>query len=737
MQPFFKVVPILSVSILTSLPFSLVQAQAPSQTCQALLDSDRSYVNWYPVQPLPETVATDAVARQLSELEAIAASPSSLDLAIERELGQWLFEKPDPGPPDTGSPARMDELLKVLPSSKKPQLISILDQLTNRIERLPSSSLRAQMSSKLAGYYQQLQGSDRAALVLNRAIALALKSTPTQKRTVQLTKLLDAVVELGQSKAIASQLPQIETALRSSTPSLSLARVYADTNQLKKALLEGDRVAKAILPGQAISSDLIALYLQLNRLDRANLYLKRVSPDYDDAPYGRLVAAYDRAKQTAIADRLFKGGFDAWRRAFYNDRFLDAYLKAGGNPDRLFTGVPTIEGVGVIDLRFNYSLRGAGEYRRRNQPQKAQKAIAQFVQVATSQNVDVNVDRVLMKAIAEGNQMEAKTAFEQLLARNAFTKVEPPINFAAQINALDALAPFVQRLSKNPERRIELLQSLALVYAKQQQLDKAISIAEKIPRRNPDYSSAIDTLAQVAAVFAKNGQTTQATMIFAKALSLSSSVKEFETRAQAYGAIARAYTSAGDTKNAETTRQTAVKWALSLPTDSNASVTANYMLSLISQQFLDANQVEAAWKTLQEISKDGYKNTNIGNLVSTALALGNLPIAQQAVDLQYSYGTPESFLDTAPQLARAYLDRNRPVEAIKMLDLAANVLSKQKNNYFSYVAPIVQLYARAGRIDAARGVMTNLANPIPSNDSSWRQELRKYVDCYQKTPTKF
>jgi hypothetical protein len=197
MHPFFKVVPILSLSIIASLPFSLVQAQAPSQVCQTLLDSDRSYVNWYPVKPLPETVATDAIARQLSELEAVAASPGSLDLAIERELGQWLFEKPDPGPPDTGSPARMDELLKVLPSSKKPQLISILDQLTNRIERLPSLSLRPQMSGKLAGYYQQLQGNDRAALVLNRAIALALKSTNMQTRAVQLTKLLDAVVELG------------------------------------------------------------------------------------------------------------------------------------------------------------------------------------------------------------------------------------------------------------------------------------------------------------------------------------------------------------------------------------------------------------------------------------------------------------------------------------------------------------------------------------------------------------
>ncbi|MEH2291985.1 hypothetical protein [Nostoc sp.] len=725
MHPLFKIVPIFSLAIATSFPFSLVQAQISNQTCQTLLNNERSYADWYPVKPLPETVATDAVARQLDELQAIAVSPSSLDLAIQQELGQWLIEKPDPGPPDTGAPARMDALLKALPKSQKPQLTAIFDQLANRIEKLPSLTLRAEMTGKLAGYYQQLQGNDRAGLLLNQAIAKALKSTDVQGRAVQLTKLLDAVVDLGLSKAIVPQLPQIETVLSPSVPSLSLARVYANTNQSQKALLLADRLAKATPAGQIVNSDLIALYLQLNQLSRANLYFKRTFPD-DDAPYGRLVAAYDRAKQTEQADKLFKDGFSVVHRGMTNDHFLSAYLKAGGNPDRLFTGLPTLEGVGVIDLRSDYSLPAAGEYRRRNQPEKALRAIAQFVQLAASRNL--RLDDLLMTAISDGNLLEAKTAFEQLLAQNAFAKVEPPISFAAEINALDAIAPFVQRLSKNPERRIELLQSLAIAYAKQNQPNKAISIAERIPRQRPGYSSAIDTLGQVATVFAKSGQKTPAQMIFAKALSLSSNIKEIETRAEAYAAIARAYTNAGETAAAETTRQTAVKWALSSSTDPNVIS----MPSLISQEFLSANQVEAAWKTLQENSQDAYKDASIGNLVSTALAVGNLSIVQQVVDLQYSYGAPELFLAQASQLAKAYLDRDRPEEAIKTLERAVNVLNNQKKPNVSLLLPIVRLYAKAGRIDVARQLMTKFLNPISSNDVSWRQELQQYVDCHQK-----
>jgi len=233
-------------------------------------------------------------------------------------------------------------------------------------------------------------------------------------------------------------------------------------------------------------------------------------------------------------------------------------------------------------------------------------------------------------------------------------------------------------------------------------------------------------------LFALSGQTTQATVIFAKALNLSSSIKELDTRAEAYAAIARAYTNAGQTTEAETARQTAVKLAKALPTDAKKALTVNYMLSSISQKFLGANQVEASWKTFQEISPagDDYKMSNINNLVSTALALGNLLIAQQAVDLQYGYGNPDLFLEQASRLAKAYLDRDRPIEAIKMLDRAATVLNNQKNNDSSRITSIVQLYAKAGRIDAARQVMAKLPNPIPSNDTSRRQELQQYVSCH-------
>lgn len=718
MRSLFKVVLIFSLPCATLLSFPLAQAKVPGQVCQALFDSELRQVKWYPVKPLPETIATDVVARQLDELEAIATSPNFLNLAIQTQLTPWLFEKPDPGPPDTGAPARMDELLKILPNSQKSKLTGIFDKLANRIEQLPSVSTRAEMSGKLADYYQQLVGTDRASLFLNRALSLALKSTDRQTRAVQVAKLLEATVDLGLSKAIASQLPQIENALSSNAPNLSLARAYADVKQSQKALSIANRVAKATSTLQVINSDLVTLYLQLNRLDKANQNIKTSVSD-NDARYGRLVATYDRAKQPQIASKLFKEGFYSLLQLIPNDRFLNGYLKAGGNPDRLFTGLPTLEAYGTIDLRVDYSLRVAGEYRRRNEQKKSQTTITQFVQLVISKNVEV--DRLLTAAISDGNRLEAETAFKQLLARNAFTKIEPPINFATKINALDTIEPLIQRFpsTDSNQPRIDLLQSLALAYANLSQPNKAIYIAEQIGRRNTGSFSAVDTLAQVATIFAKTGQTNQANIIFAKALDLASNIKEIGARTEAYAAISRAYTSAGQTEKAETTRQTAVKWALTLPNNS-------YILSSISRNFMLVNQIEAAWKTLQEISNNGdvYKQENINDIVSTALALGNLSIAQQAVDLQYSYGAPQLF--AAFQLASSYLGRNRPTEAIKMLDRVADILNKQKQPDIGNLMSIVRMYAQAGRIDTALKMISLLS---PSY-TALRQEVQQYVNCY-------
>ncbi|MBN3872824.1 MULTISPECIES: hypothetical protein [unclassified Nostoc] len=67
-----------------------------------------------------------------------------------------------------------------------------------------------------------------------------------------------------------------------------------------------------------------------------------------------------------------------------------------------------------------------------------------------------------------------------------------------------------------------------------------------------------------------------------------------------------------------------------------------------------------------------------------------------------------------------------------MLERAVNVLNNQKKPNVSLLLPIVRLYAKAGRIDVARQLMTKFLNPISSNDVSWRQELQQYVDCHQK-----
>jgi hypothetical protein len=134
-------------------------------------------------------------------------------------------------------------------------------------------------------------------------------------------------------------------------------------------------------------------------------------------------------------------------------------------------------------MRVNYLLMVAGAYRQRNQPQKSALAISQFVQAVQQLENNQDGTSALAQAVEQGYLPEASIAFQRLatlsvIAANPYNT----ISLAQATNALEAIEPTVQRLSKtNPMLQTDLLQQLAVAYAQKQNPDKATSIAAQIP----------------------------------------------------------------------------------------------------------------------------------------------------------------------------------------------------------------------------------------------------------------
>ncbi|MBW4526105.1 MAG: hypothetical protein KME18_13040 [Phormidium tanganyikae FI6-MK23] len=723
---------LLSLLITTSLPIVPAQAQI-NPSCSQQFAEDLVRRIPYPIQPLPAIVATNSVSRQFAELNEIAQSPSALDLIVQNNLDRWLIGRPFASRPDAPTPPQMDLLLKELSQpSEKAQLLSILDQLATRIDRLPETDLKYGLISGLARYYQQLGRTDRATIVLTRAIQTVLKQPNARYRASHLGGLLTTASELKQTPKIAPLLSQIETAIVSTmrppnenitlfqvTVPLTLAQAYFETNQSAKALQIVDRVSK-FAPSSQLNPDIARLYLQLKREDKAKPYLNTIlrSPNYgDDERYLALAAVYDNPKLLTKAWEMIKNPPPEKGIA------LTAYFQAGGNPDR----IAQILRSSSPELRVNYLLPVAGEYRKRNQAQKSSQAIEQFVQaVQQVQNGSTGFEQI-NQAVQQGDLPEANTAFRRLVNLTIIT-ANPygTIPLAQKLNALDVLAPTLKLFSNpDPDLREQVLQQFAIAYA-QKDINKAISFAQQLPRQDSygTRSPEIEVLTQIAAIQPQSAQA-----IFAIATKLAESMSTPNMRAVAYGAIARGYIRIGQEQAAETARQTAVKAAKTIQVRPDTGIAPNYVLALLSQQFLNENQIESAWKTFQELPKDAYKETNISNLVISAVQVGQLSIAQQAASLIDTYQSPDSYLSIVPGTAQAYLSRNRTSEAIALLDRAAVILNGKEVRSLDAHIQVIRLYAQVDRIDTARQLLAKYPEPGEAGKLR-KQELTQYINCY-------
>ncbi|MBW4528446.1 MAG: hypothetical protein KME18_25260 [Phormidium tanganyikae FI6-MK23] len=721
-----------------TLPIVPVQAQS-TQSCSQPFAYDIGQPVFYPTQPLSTIVASNLVLRQIAELNEIAQSTAPLDSIGQTRLDRWLIGKPDNIAADPGVRPQVALLLEDLSQkSEKAQLLNRLDRLAVRLERLPDTSGKVKYITALVRFYPKLDAPDRATSVLNRVIQSSLKQPNAQLRAANLGELLATASDLKQSPKIAASLSAIESvvvpAMRSTqknptvqvTAPLSLVQAYVETQQPAKALKLIDQVAKFSPPSEQ-NPDMARLYLRLDREDKAMPYLTQLVKKpivTDDIQYFALVTTYD--KPTELSRKLFANAWDQVVNLYPQYRLdagesLKAYFQAGGSPDRIEQVLKSSS----PQLKATYLLMVAGEYRQRNQPQKSMNAIEQFVQVTQQlQSIDPDPTGV-QQAVKYDYLLEATTAFRRLASSKTIGVNPLTIPLAEKLKAVDSLEALMNGYpNSDPEFRLKLLQQFTLAYARQDS-NKAIAYAQQLPRQDADllHSPRAEALVQIAVIQHQSGQTVPAQSTFAMAVKVAESITNPALRAFTYGAISSGYLKIGQAQAAETARRTAVRWAKAVPNDPARGTTFINSVSSLAQRFVDENQVEAAWQTLQEIPKTSYGFADFSDLVRAALRVGQLDIARKATDVIYKYQPLESSLQAAIPMARAYLSRNQGADAIAILDPVASKLKAQSQPPVFEISQVIQLYVQAGRIDAARQLLAKYP------DASSKQALQQYVNC--------
>jgi tetratricopeptide (TPR) repeat protein len=596
-------------------------------------------------------------------------------------------------------------------------------------------------SIAIARFYSQLKKNDRTATVLEQSLQASLKQPDARLRGLEIGRILKAAIDLKQIAKIAPYADRIAVAIEPSikalTPSdlrfnavapLALAELYGTLQQPDKGLKLLDRIAK-LLPKDALNPEIPRLYLQLGKFDQAQIYIDRLMkvPFYDDGEkYGTLAATYEKAKR-GDPQAVFNRIWSQIQNDLYDNKtpLLEAYLKAGGNPELVFQTLKSAP----ADERINGLLTVAGEYNKRGKAPQATQAIDLLVQTLKA-NPNSSATYVLFLALRQGYQGEVGAAFQQLARINRIAADSFIVEVAQKTNQLELADPPIQRLLKtDPDSRIDLLKQLAIAYAQQGKTEKAVAIAERIPRREPMISTAVDTLTEIATQLHRLGKTTESQAVFSKTEKIIAGIQDLPVRSLAYGAIAREYHRLGRNDNAFSARGMAIRTANSVPNQPDHA--PEYVLARLAQQYVDAQQVQAAWQALQMIPAAGYKDTNLSSVLMAALAAGDLTVAGGAAVLIDRYQGPDSYLSIADRLANAYLAQNRTAEATQVAVRAGELLLGQKERSPDILERVARLLGQLGKKDLAQQLLANY--PFPGNPGyeSRRQALKAQLACYQ------
>jgi tetratricopeptide (TPR) repeat protein len=731
------------------LPAMPTQAQVGrSPICvQVAVDDQLNRYN-YPTKPIPESIAIDKVQEQIAAFAEVAelAAPGKLEVdALSRKLFLWLQGNPTARAPEAPYAALLDDLLlDVTTDAERAQIVAILDKLTAQIAPSVAAN-QADMvnySISLARFYSQLNRSDRTATVLEQSLQASFKQPDARLRGLEIGRILKGAIELKQTAKMAPYADKIVVAIEPSvkalTPSdlrfnavapLALAELYGILQQPDKGLKLLDRVAK-LLPKDAVNPEIPRLYLQLGKSDQAQVYIDRLMKVsfYDDAEkYGTLAATYEKNKR-GNPQAVFNRIWSQIQNDLYDNKtpLLTAYLKAGGNPDLVFQTLKSAP----ADEQINGLLTVAGEYNRRGKSPQANQAIDLLVQTLKA-NPQSNGTYVLFQALRQGYQREAGFAFQKLASLNRIVADSFIIEVAQKTNQLELAEPPIQRLLKtDPDARIDLLKALAIAYAQQGKIEKAVAIAERIPRREPMLSTAVDTLTQVATQLHRLGKTTESQAVFSKTEKIIAGIQQLPARSIAYGAITREYQRLGRDDDAFSTRNMAIRIAQSVPSQPNQGITPEYTLARLAQQYVDARQVQAALQALQAIPESAYKDTNLSTTLTAAVEAGDLTVAAGVAALIDRYQTPDGYLSIADRLANAYLAQDRIAEATQVAVRAGELLLKQKERSPDTLPRVARLLGQLGKQDLAQQLLANY--PFPANPSyeSRRQELKAQLACY-------
>jgi hypothetical protein len=604
-----------------------------------------------------ETGKTQQVAAQLTQMAQIALNSNSD--AVESLVSRTILN----GEAYEFETTIVGRLIKQGQGKDREALVAMLDKMLQLTQKISSnySLNKTQAFIRIAQAYQQLGFTERPDNILAKAIESAKGIRGLELQANTYTDIAKAYLAIKQPKKAESLLTQaLEFAKkhaledkegdRSFRPLFPIAELYSQLGKFERTL-ELTKLTTTDEAKDGIYLILTQYHLKAKQLDKASEYTQKITTEnIKRQALLELMEAYAKAKQAPAGNKLFAQVVELARNSktqpdFALQSVISSYAKAG-QPETASTAIQYINNP---VLKKSSLLTIAGEYRKLGQTEKVKQTIDQIIKEAEgSQGSDIS------QWIATSDySQESFTILKQLKIQNPDV-YQYIVEDAIRSENLDLALQVAEAIEATEiDRRNNLLEKVAVAYAKAKQPQTALKIAQSL-KNEGNLAYQIEALVNISSAFRKNGLTKQANTTYNTAKEQVKAIKDSQYQAIGLAIIAREEYSQGQTKQANKLIQDAIKSA-----EGNGGV-----LQQISNSLIIAQQPELALPVNLALPQDGSLANQFFDIFRLSIQQGKDDIALEIVKIS---NLPQEKTAGLLQIARGQLTRQQKSKAIATL----------------------------------------------------------------------
>jgi len=647
-------------------------------------------------------------------------------------------------------------------AGQKQQAAPVVAEALQAVQTLSGSQSYAKTKSlaAIALHYAAIGQIEQALKILDQSVQTEKSIQGAEFKTQALTAIAQAYLTAGkfeQASRILDQSLRYAIAVQDPNPYrqseliASVATTYAKTRHYQQALKVAQLITKAPYYKASAIAAVSRQYNQQaepeqalrtaqtieNHKDTAEIKVKLLAdigtqyitgkPDNAAQVFAQAVQTVQIVENTDEQSRLLS-------------EVIVKYAQAG-QPDAAGELVPKIATPGYSKARALAAI--ATSYAKAGQQTKASQALSQTLATIAATSDDTQKSDARMEVIRRF--VEAKRFDEALQIAQAiedeFTKADTLRDIAVQAadaGQTDLAAQTVQAIeTKFVDHRNTILHRIVLAYAKAGQFDKAIQVARMMDSRTLYPAK---TLAAMATMSVKAGQSQRAWDLFAQALQATNAIEDASSKVEALGAVALEYANSQQLKQASQTVSQALQVAQTIE---DASMQASALRGSV-EQFIFAQHYDLAFQAAQAMREPNQRSSSLNGILQQSIEAGQYAKASEVIN---ALQTPEEKARWLVALARKYVQTGNTQGASQLLAQALQVTRtiegpESKTLVFgtppeltivdddsdrgSFLEAIAIEYAKAFQQTQAQQVAQLL------EDNATRTRLNQRLACYQR-----